>query len=154
MSSLERTLASDVLVHHLPAAARLIDRDLLERHGRSARTIVKEGVLRVVVIALAEGGDLPEHHAAGHVTLQLLDGELSVFALGTEYALRPGDVVVLAPGVAHSARSEPGCAFLLTIVRSESSARRGEQSPGSDESRFAPPSSESSPPWWQNEGGE
>src|SRR6185503_19527286 len=45
LSSMHRTLDGDVLVHHLTQDERLIDPSLLARHGRSARTLVKEGPL-------------------------------------------------------------------------------------------------------------
>ena len=59
MSSLRRTLEGDVLVHHLKRDEQMIDQSLLARHGRTARTLVKEGPLRLTVIALAAGG-VPE----------------------------------------------------------------------------------------------
>ncbi len=59
MSSLRRTLDGDVRIHHLTQDQRLIDPSLLARHGRSARTLVKEGPLRLTIVAIAPGGTLP-----------------------------------------------------------------------------------------------
>jgi quercetin dioxygenase-like cupin family protein len=116
MSSLDRVIEGDVLIHHLGRDEELIDRDLLARHGRSARTLVKEGPLRLTVIALAPGGSLPPHQAEGQVSIQLLAGD-AVFDVGArEYPLAAGDVIVLASGVRHGARSEGGCRILLTVV--------------------------------------
>jgi len=116
MSSLRRTLEGEVLVHHLKRDERMIDQQLLARSGRTARTLVKEGPLRLTLIALAAGGDLPTHHAEGPVTIHLLEGQVVFDVAGEEYSLTTGDVLVLASGVPHAARSSAGCVLLLTVV--------------------------------------
>ena len=116
MSSLRRTLEGEVLVHHLKRDEQMIDRQLLARHGRTARTLVKEGPLRLTVIAIAAGGDIPVHHAEGPITIHLLEGDAVFVVAEREYALGAGDVLVLASGVPHAARSGAGCVLLLTVV--------------------------------------
>ena len=116
MSSLQRKLDGDVLVHHLTQDERMLDPDLLARHGRTARTIVKEGPLRLTIMGIAPGGALPTHRTEAHVTIHLLEGEVTFVARGHEYPLHTGDVLVFAPGVEHAARSAEGGVFLLTVV--------------------------------------
>ena len=116
MSSMHRLLDGDVLVHHLTQDERMIDPDLLARHGRSGRTLVKDGPLRLTIMGLAAAGVLPTHSTDASVTVHLLEGEVTFSALGREYPLTTGDVLVFAPGVEHSARSEEGGVFLLTVV--------------------------------------
>lgn len=116
MSSMNRTIDADVLVHHLTRDERILDPDLLARHGRTARTIVKEGPLRLTVMGLAPGGVLPAHSTDAQVTIHLLEGEVAFIAQGREYPLTTGDVLVLAPGVEHEAKSAKGGVFLLTVV--------------------------------------
>ena len=116
MSSLNRTIEGDALVLHLPQDQRMIDRALLEKHGRSARTLVKEGPLRLTLIAIAKGGELPEHDADGPISVHVIEGELVFTAAGKQYALATGDVLMVGAGVRHSARSEYGGTFLLTVV--------------------------------------
>ena len=116
MSSLRRTLEGDVLVHHLKRDEQMIDQSLLVRHGRTARTLVKEGPLRLTVIAIAAGGGIPSHNAEGPVTIQLVEGEAAFDVAEREYALAAGDILVLASGVQHSVRSSAGCVLLLTVV--------------------------------------
>ena len=120
MSSLHRQLDGDVLVHHLTQDERMLDPDLLARHGRTARTIVKEGPLRLTIMGIAPGGALPTHRTEAHVTIHLLVGEVTFVARGREYPLHTGDVLVFAPGVEHEARSVEGGVFLLTVVYSAS----------------------------------
>ena len=116
MSSMHRVLDGDVLVHHLTEDERTLDADLLARHGRTARTIVKEGPLRLTLMGMAAGGVLPPHHTDAQVTIHLLDGVVTFRARGREYPLKTGDVLVLGPGVEHEAQSATGGVFLLTVV--------------------------------------
>src|SRR5665213_1129135 len=116
MSSMRRILNAEVLVHHLTRDERMLDQELLARHGRTARTIVKEGPLRLTVMGIAAGGVLPTHSTDAQVTIHLLEGEVTFIARGREYPLTTGDVLVFAPGVEHEARSAAGGVFLLTVV--------------------------------------
>jgi quercetin dioxygenase-like cupin family protein len=116
MSSLRRTIDGNVLVRHLKRDEQMIDPSLLARHGRSARTLVKDGPLRLTLIALAAGGSMPSHRAEGPVTIHLLDGEVVFDVEEREYPLVPGEVLVLSSGVRHGVRSSAGCVFLLTVV--------------------------------------
>ncbi len=123
MSSVQRRLGGDVLVHHLTHDETLVDQSLVELHGRSARTLVKEGSLRVTIIALGAKGDLPVHSAAGPISIQLLDGDITFTAAEKDYALAPRDLLVIAGGVSHSARSSGGGTFLLTVVHDPASTK-------------------------------
>ena len=116
MSSMTRILDGAVLVHHLTQDERMIDPELLAKHGRSGRTLVKDGPLRLTMMGLAPGGVLPSHSASGPVTIHVLEGEVVFTALERDYPLAPGDVLVIAPDVMHSARSTHGGLFLLTVI--------------------------------------
>ena len=113
---MDRILDGDVLVHHLTQDERMLDPELLARHGRTARTLVKEGPLRLTIMGIAAGGVLPAHRTDAHVTVHLLEGEVTFTARGRAYPLHVGDVLVLAPGVEHDARSANGGVFLLTVL--------------------------------------
>ncbi len=115
MSSMNRVLDADVQVHHLTTGDRLMDLELIKTHGRTARTIVKEGPLRLTMMQLGAGGTLPPHSTDAFVTIHLLEGEITFSARGTDHALTVGDVLVLRPSVEHSARSTNGGLFLLTM---------------------------------------
>jgi quercetin dioxygenase-like cupin family protein len=117
MSSLKRTISGPVLPHRLTRDELLLDHTLLEERGRTARTLVKEGPLRLTLMALAANGVLPEHRADGPVTIHVLDGAVVFTAMGTTYELAAGEILVFAAGVPHEARSSGGCVFLLTVVQ-------------------------------------
>lgn len=103
-------------MHHLPRDEQTIDVALLAKHGRTARTLVKEGPLRLTLLALAAGGDVPAHDTDGPVSVHVIDGHVVFVAEGREYALAAGDIIVFAGGVEHAARSTHGCLLLLTVV--------------------------------------
>jgi quercetin dioxygenase-like cupin family protein len=112
MSSLNRTIEGDVLVNHLRRDEQMIDKDLLARHGRSSRTLVKDGPLRLTLIAFAAGRGMPSHHTDGPVTIHLLEGDVVIEVALKEYALVPGEVLVLAANVQYAVRSTSGCVLL------------------------------------------
>ena len=116
MSSMHRILDGDVLVHHLTQDERMLDLELLARHGRTARTLVKEGPLRLTIMGIAAGGMLPTHRTDAHVTIHLLEGQVTFTARGRDYTLNVGDVLIFAPNVEHEARSATGGVFLLTVL--------------------------------------
>jgi quercetin dioxygenase-like cupin family protein len=118
---MHRTITGDVLVQHLGSDAMTIDQALLATHGRSARTLVKEGSLRLTIMGLAAGGALPPHSTDNPVSIHLLQGDVTVFALDQQYTLAVGDVLILGAGVEHAARSTLGATFLLTVAYAASS---------------------------------
>ena len=67
-------------------------------------------------MGIAAGGVLPPHSTDAHVTIHLLEGEVTFTARGREYPLTFGDVLVVASGVEHEARSVQGGVFLLTVL--------------------------------------
>jgi quercetin dioxygenase-like cupin family protein len=116
MSSMHRTITGDVLVQHLSSDVMSIDQTLLEAHGRSARTLVKDGPLRLTIMALAAGGALPPHSTEHPLSIQVVEGDVTFYALDKEYTLSAGDVLIFAAGVEHAARSTSGASFLLTVA--------------------------------------
>ena len=121
---MHRTIEGEVLINHLTHDEWMIDQEILAKHGRTARTIVKEGPLRLTVMALGPGGFLPVHDTTGPLSIHALEGEVVFKALDEEYPLTAGDVLVLATGVAHSATSKTGCKFLLTVYHAPSAGSR------------------------------
>ena len=116
MSSLKRETSGPVLFHRLSRDELTLDPTLLKDHGRTARTLVKEGALRITLMGLSQGGVLPEHSGAGPMSIHMLRGDVIFTALGIEHPLSAGDVLVFAGGVSHAARSQSGCVFLLTVA--------------------------------------
>jgi len=116
MPSIDRPLSGDFLRFDLDEEReRAADPELLAQHGRSARTLMKDGPLRVTLIAVGAGGEIAEHAAEGPITVQALTGSVTFTAAGEDHHIEPGELLALGAGVRHSVRSETGGSFLLTV---------------------------------------
>ena len=118
MSSIVRPLSGDVLRFHLADERdRVKDPTLLERHGRNARTLLKEGPLRVTLVMVRAGGIIAAHRAGGPITVHVLDGDIEFRAAGQVHRLTAGDLLVVDSGLEHDVASEAGGTFLLTVIQ-------------------------------------
>jgi quercetin dioxygenase-like cupin family protein len=117
MPSIHRPLSGDILVFDLDEEReRAADPAILERSGRNARTLLKEGPLRVALVVIAADSEIPEHQTDGPITIQPVQGEIRFHAGDQAYDLRPGDMLSAGPGVPHHVTSRDGGAFLLTVA--------------------------------------
>lgn len=118
MSSIDRPLSGDLLRFRLSdERGKAGDPATLEQQGRSSRTLVKQGPLRVTLVVVKAGGVIAPHHADGPITVQVLDGDIRFRAGESEQMLTAGDLVMVGGGVEHAVRSTGGGAFLLTVVQ-------------------------------------
>jgi quercetin dioxygenase-like cupin family protein len=94
----------------------LLGSDAVARDGRTARTLVKHGPLRLVLVAIGAGGEVQEHKAAGPTTIQAVRGHVSIAGGGAEHVLERGDILTLPAEMPHALRAEEPSAVLVTIV--------------------------------------
>lgn len=73
------------------------------------------GSVTMVLLAFDAGGTMEEHQANGVVSIQVLEGALSIDAQGQSHNLQAGQVLVLAPDVSHSVRAGDAARVLLTV---------------------------------------
>lgn len=117
MPSIQRRLSGDVLVFDLDEERQhTVDAGAEERGGPSARTLLREGPLRMTLIVLGEHGMIAEHKADGPITVQPLEGTLRFTLSGSDHDLRPGQLLSVGAGVRHAVSSETGGTFLLTVA--------------------------------------
>ena len=86
------------------------------RSGRTAKTLVNAGRLRVEVVALRTGASMAQHRAKGNVTIHVLRGALLVVTPEGPADLGPGGLLVLAPNVTHAVTARRDASFLLTLA--------------------------------------
>lgn len=122
MSPVHRSLAGEVLAFDLGEEMRRIREELMGGRVRIARTLVKEGSLRVTLVGLAPGGQLDEHDAAGPITIHVVEGELELSARGETRGHATGALIALDRRVRHAVASQRGAMFLLTLSTSDSDA--------------------------------
>ena len=111
-----RQLKAEALQFSLQAEMLpLLGRVAGNKSKRTANTLVKEGPLRVLLVALDEGGKLEEHAVSGPFSVQCLLGRATV-RLGSERKdLRTGDLLVVDAGVPHDVEAREASALLITI---------------------------------------
>jgi len=117
VSSISRALTGENLTFDLGAQiAELRADDAYRRSGRTGRTLVKEGLLRLTLTLLAEGVEVGTHHAAAPMTLQPLEGRLRYRVGDEEFEIEEGEVLFFGPGHAQDIRALEDTALLLTIM--------------------------------------
>lgn len=115
MPSIQRPLSADALLLELRDELA-VTRASLTPHGRSARTLIKDGPLRVTLIVLGPEGNVAEHAADGPITVQVLEGAVRFTVEGRDHELVQGQLLAVGPGVRHSVSSAQGGSFLLTVA--------------------------------------
>ena len=115
-------MPAHVADRHLDEEVRELDllgqaADLLReaKGGSSARTLAKQGSLRVVLLALGRGARIPEHRAAAAISVQGLLGCVRFCVDGRETRLTPGRALVVAPDLQHDLVAEEDSVVLLTL---------------------------------------
>jgi quercetin dioxygenase-like cupin family protein len=117
MPSIRRPLSDDVMIFRLrEEREHAADPATILKHGRSARTLLKDGPLRVTLVVLGAGGELAEHSADGPITVQPLDGSIRFTIAGRTHDVAAGEMLSAGAGLPHSVQSMEGAAFLLTVA--------------------------------------
>lgn len=111
--------------HQLSGDAMLLDlaeasRDVLEEArasgaGRAARTLVKDGPLRMTIVGITAAGSLHEHKAGGPVSIQALTGTARVNVGERSVDLGEKQTLVLGRDITHSVAADADAVILLTI---------------------------------------
>ena len=87
-----------------------------EGEDRNAITLVKEGDLRVILMALRADAHINTHHTDGFTSIQVIEGQLRIGIAGESHDFGTGELVVLGRAVAHEVLALQDAAFLLTIA--------------------------------------
>lgn len=85
------------------------------QHGHRQKTLYRHGSLTIALFLFDAGAGLAEHQAEGVVTIQVLQGRISISAEDQQHTLTAGRMLVLAPGVRHDVRAEQPTRMLLTV---------------------------------------
>ena len=119
---------TDVL-HRLPGLAEPLLQIDLERElqqlrredswqretGRSSKTLAKYPDFRIVLILMKGGTRMRQHRAEGRVSIQLLEGQISIHLADHKVNMSAGHLLVLDCGVLHDVETLEESALLLTI---------------------------------------
>ena len=116
MTPVRHQVSGQALQFALQEEIGTVKRELTGTTTRSARTLVKDGPLRVTLVGVNPGGELRPHKADGPITLQVLEGQIHFEAEGQRWTLSAGTLFALDAGITHSVQSPNGGIFLLTVV--------------------------------------
>jgi quercetin dioxygenase-like cupin family protein len=83
--------------------------------GRSSKTLAKYPDLRIVLILMKGGTRMRQHRAEGRVSIQLLEGQISIHLADRKVDMSAGHLLVLDCGVLHDVETLEESALLLTI---------------------------------------
>lgn len=84
------------------------------KQGRAAKTLVKEGRLRVTFVGLRKGTVLGAHGVGGELSIHVLRGAIEVRTSEGTVRIAKGGLAVLHAGVRHDARALRDTTVLLT----------------------------------------
>jgi quercetin dioxygenase-like cupin family protein len=79
-------------------------------------TLVKTPTLEVIRLVLPAGKKIPEHRAAGEITVQCLEGEVDFTAGGQTVRLSAGQMLFLSGGEPHALHAVQDSSVLVTIL--------------------------------------
>lgn len=96
-------------------AAEMRGEGVYEREGHTARTLVRETDLRVVLVVMKGGGIIKEHRANETASIHVLSGRVRVRLRDRSVDLSSGRLLVLERGLPHNVEATEECAFLLTL---------------------------------------
>jgi quercetin dioxygenase-like cupin family protein len=101
-----------------------IDRELRAeesflREGHTARTLVREPALRIVLVVMKAGARIAEHRAQEVTSIQALTGNVRLTLSDRLLELGAGRVLVVAPDLRHQVEAVADSALLLTLAWSE-----------------------------------
>ena len=96
--------------------ATLLEKARSAKSGRAAKTIVKEGALRVTLVALRKGAVIDDHQVEGPLSIQSLTGRLRIGIGDERFDLPSRGLITLEPGTTHDATALSDATFMITMV--------------------------------------
>ncbi len=87
----------------------------IRAHGRDSVTLVKDAGFSLVLVALTQGGRLPEHRAPGAISVLVVNGRIAFTAHGERLELGMHSLVTLPARVPHEVEALEESAILINI---------------------------------------
>lgn len=109
--------ASGAVVFHLAEELRAIEHAGAAPNGRSARTLSAAETLRVTLMRLDRGSKVPPHQSKGPVTVQVMNGAVTLHIADLPHQLGEGDLATFDGGLMHALESLDGATLLVAMGR-------------------------------------
>lgn len=91
--------------------------DAYRLDGHTARTLVREPAMRVVLVVMRAGAKIAEHRSQDPASIHALAGHVRLALPDRTVDLPAGKLLVIAPGLAHDVEAVADSAFLLTLAQ-------------------------------------
>ena len=101
------------------AARELRAEDAYRLDGHTARTLVREPTVRIVLVVMRAAAKIAEHHSQNIASIQSIAGHVRLALPDRTVDLPAGKLLVIAPGLAHDVEAVADSAFLLTLAPGE-----------------------------------
>lgn len=113
----ERPIDAPLLTFDLPALLAQVKReDTWASAPRTGLTLLKGQRLRVVLVALHAGTEIPSHQTDSPISVQVIEGTLTFRTEAQILTLRAGQLLTLQAGIRHAVEAVEESAFLLTLA--------------------------------------
>lgn len=113
----ERMIDAALVSIDLPLyMAQIKDESSWKDGKRNAITVFKTNGLRIVLIALHEGSEMPRHTADGIISVQVLEGLIQFNTDKRSVELGKGQMLALHQRIPHSVKAIRETVFLLTLT--------------------------------------
>ncbi len=107
-----------------PAAIHFLDLEAeadnlvatLPGHRRQTKSLVREHGVSVLMMAMEGGDALMDHSADGVVMVRVVRGHAVVTANNNRSDMRPGQMVLMQPGVQHALEAQEQTVVVLTVT--------------------------------------
>src|SRR5512138_773769 len=97
----------------VPEALRLRQDETLRREGHTARTLIKNDGLRIVLVEMRAGSRLGWHRTTSPVSIQVIAGALSVLVPGARHLVSAGQLLAIDAEIPHQVEALDHGTFLL-----------------------------------------
>lgn len=83
---------------------------------RNSITVFKTNGMRIVLIGLRAGAEMAKHTANGHISVQVLEGQIKFTTEDKSVELNKGQMLALHQSIPHSVLAIQETIFLLTLT--------------------------------------
>jgi quercetin dioxygenase-like cupin family protein len=111
-----RLSGTGLITDALDEAVDLLESARSSASGRAAKTLVKNGPLRLTLVAMRKGAVARPHRVEGPTIIHVLRGRLRVTTPRGPEVLGAGTLYALGAAVEHSHAAVSDCVAVLTIV--------------------------------------
>jgi len=93
--------------------------DAWQKHDRNSITIYKTNEFTMVLCRLREEALIMDNLVGGHVTIQVIEGNIDFTVDGITTELEQRQIVTIHPGIMHTIRAVSNCLLLMTTTKME-----------------------------------